>query len=146
MTEATVRASERLESAGHGSGAGGSTDGTRKERPAATNVDSKRPDEGPAESTEELPPRADDDRQKVETHIKTIISITCKSVSWSCEIWKCQNLPEGLLSEEKWRRVLCTTILFNFSPEYVQDGLRKASCKVKQSSRLPGCDFDISAR
>ena len=41
--------------------------------------------------------------------------ITCKSVSWSCEIWKCQNLPEGLLSEEKWKRVLCTTILFNLA-------------------------------
>ena len=77
---------------------------------------------------------------------KQLSPITCKSVSWSCEVWKCRNLPEGLLSEEKWRRVRCTTILFNFSPEYVQDGLRKASCKVKQSSRLPGCDFDISAR
>ena len=28
----------------------------------------------------------------------------------------------------------------------VPDGLRKWSCKVKQPSRLPGCNFDISTR
>ena len=72
--------------------------------------------------------------------------ITCKSASWTRKIWKCRNLPEGPLSEEKWRRVLCTTILLNIRSEYVPDRLGKSSCKVQQPRRLSGCNFDISAR
>ena len=66
--------------------------------------------------------------------------------SWTCKIWKCRNLPEGPLSEEKWRRVLCTTILLNFRSEYVPDRLGKSSCKVQQPRRHSGRSFDVSAR
>ena len=77
---------------------------------------------------------------------RQLFPITCKSASWTRKIWKCRNLPEGPLSEEKWRRVLCTTILFDFKSEYVPDGLGKSSCKGKQPSRLSGCHFAISAK
>ena len=67
---------------------------------------------------------------------RQFFSITCKSASWTPKVWKCRNLPEGPLSEEKWRRVLCTTILLNFRSEYVPDRLGKSSCKVQQPTRL----------
>ena len=75
-----------------------------------------------------------------------LFPITCKSASWTRKIWKCRNLPEGPLSEEKWRRVLCTIILLNFRSGYVPDRLGKSSCKVQQPRRLSGCNFDISAK
>ena len=65
-----------------------------------------------------------------------LFPITCKSASWTRKIWKYRNLPEGAVSEEKWRRVLCTTILFNFRSEYVLDRLGMSSCKVQQPTRL----------
>ena len=54
----------------------------------------------------------------------------------------CTRLPQGSLIVSL--KMSNSNVSGSFSD--VPDGLRKWSCKVKQPSRLPGCNFDISTR